>query len=138
MLRRISERASNATEFRGVHMRKLKKTNPNLISLIELLRTEGYTRNVPLWIALSKKLCKPTRRTAEVNLSRINRYTKEGDTVVVPGKVLGSGILDHTVTVAAFAFSHSARETINAVGRTLTIEELVRENPQGTGIKIMG
>lgn len=119
-------------------MRKLKKTNPNLISLIELLRTEGYTRNVPLWIALSKKLRKPTRHTAEVNLSRINRYTKEGDTVVVPGKVLGSGILDHTVTVAAFAFSHSARETINAVGRTLTIEELVRENPQGTGIKIMG
>lgn len=118
-------------------MRKVKKTNPNLISLIELLRTEGYTNEVPLWIALSKRLLKPTRHTAEVNLSRINRYTKEGDTVVIPGKVLGAGSLDHKVTVAAFAFSQSAREHINAVGRTLSIEELVQENPQGAGIKLM-
>lgn len=118
-------------------MKKLKKTNPNLIKLIELLRTEGYKNDVPLWAALSKRLSKPTRHTAEVNFSKINRYTKEGDTVVVPGKVLGAGTLDHAVTVAAFAFSQSAREGINAVGRALSIEELLQENPEGTGIKIM-
>jgi large subunit ribosomal protein L18e len=118
-------------------MKKLKKTNPNLISLIELLRKEGYTQDVPLWVALSKRLSKPTRHTAEVNLSRIARYTEKGDTVVVPGKVLGAGILNHSVTVAAFAFSQSAREKIDAVGRTLTIPQLMEENPQGTGVKIM-
>jgi large subunit ribosomal protein L18e len=115
----------------------LKKTNPNLIRLIELLRTEGYTNDVPLWVALSKRLAKPTRHKAEVNFSKINRYTKEGDTVVIPGKVLGAGSLDHTVTVAAFAFSHAAREGINAVGRALSIEELLKENPKGTKVKIM-
>jgi len=118
-------------------MKKLKKTNPNLTVLIKLLQTEGYTSSVPLWVAVSKRLSKPTRHTAEVNLSRINRYTKKGDTVVIPGKVLGAGVLDHSVTVAAFAFSQSARERIDAVGRALTIEELLKENPKGTGIKIM-
>ncbi|MBU7043101.1 MAG: 50S ribosomal protein L18e [Theionarchaea archaeon] len=118
-------------------MKKMKKTNPNLVSLIELLRTEGYTKKIPLWIALSKRLSKPTRRTAEVNLSRIARYTQKGDTVVVPGKVLGAGILNHSVTVAAFAFSQSAREKIDVVGRTLTIPQLMEENPKGTGVKIM-
>jgi len=57
---------------------------------------------------------------------------------VVPGKVLGAGVLDHKVTVAAFAFSQSARERIDAVGKTLSIEELLKKNPKGTGIKLMG
>lgn len=102
------------------------------------MRQEGYTHDVPLWIAVSKRLSRPTRRTTEINLSRINRYTKEGDTVIVPGKVLGAGVLDHKVTVAAFAFSQSARERIDAVGKTLSIEELLKKNPKGTGIKLMG
>ncbi len=119
-------------------MKKLKKTNPNLVSLIKLLQTEGYKNNVPLWVDISKRLSKPTRHRAEVNLSKINRYTKEGEIVVVPGKVLGAGVLDHSVTVSAFAFSRSAREKINATGRALTIRELLEENPNGTGINIMG
>ena len=118
-------------------MKKLKKTNPTLVKLIELLRTEGYANDIPLWVALSKRLSKPTRHTAEVNISKINRYTKEGDTVVVPGKVLGAGILDHSVTVAAFAFSQAAKQHIDAKGRTLSIEELLKEKPDGAGIKIM-
>lgn len=121
----------------GEYMRKLKKTNPNLISLINLLRQEGYKNNTPLWVDISKRLLKPTRHQPEVNVSRINRYTTKGDTVVIPGKVLGAGDLDHSVTVAAFVFSQSAKEKINARGKSLTIEELLRENPKGTGIKIM-
>lgn len=118
-------------------MKKVKKTNPNLVSLIELLRTEGYKNDVPLWVDISKRLSKPTRHKAEVNLSRINRHTKEGDTVVVPGKVLGAGVLDHSVTVSAFAFSQLARKKIEAAGRALPIQELLKENPQGTNIKIV-
>lgn len=119
-------------------MKKLKKTNPNLVSLINRLRIEGYKNEVPLWVDISKRLAKSTRQRVEVNLSRINRYTIEGDTVLVPGKVLGAGDLDHAVTVSAFAFSQTARERINAAGRALTIEELLKENPKGTGVKILG
>jgi large subunit ribosomal protein L18e len=119
-------------------MKKLHKTNPNLISLIELLRKEGYKNNVPLWVDIAARLSKPTRHTAEVNISQINRYTEKGDTVVVPGKVLGAGVLDHTVTVSAFAFSRTAKEKISAAGRVLSIPDLLQENPRGTGVKIMG
>jgi large subunit ribosomal protein L18e len=119
-------------------MKKLKKTNPNLVSLIEFLRTEGYKNDVLLWTDISRRLLKPTRHKVEVNLSRINRHTEEGDTVVVPGKVLGSGSLDHSVTVSAFQFSHTAKEKISAAGRALSIRELLEENPKGTGVKIMG
>jgi large subunit ribosomal protein L18e len=121
----------------GDDMKKLRKTNPNLISLITLLQKEGYKDSTPLWIDISKRLSRPTRQRSAVNISKINRYTKDGETVVVPGKVLGAGILDHSVTVSAFAFSQSAREKISVQGRALTIEELLRENPKGTGIRIL-
>jgi len=119
-------------------MKKIRKTNPNLLSLIEGLRAEGYESNVPLWVSLSKRMSKPTRHQCEVNISKINRFTKEGDTIVVPGKVLGSGELDHKVTVAAFKFSDTARNKIDKVGETMSINELMEKNPKGSNVRIFG
>ncbi len=138
MLKQLSERAAMRQSSEGDVMKKLKKTNPNLVSLIKVLQTEGYKNDVPLWVAIAKRLSKPTRHRVEVNLSRINRYTTEGDTVIIPGKVLGAGDLDHAVTVSAFAFSQTAKERINVAGRALTIEELLKENPKGKGVKMLG
>jgi large subunit ribosomal protein L18e len=59
--------------------------------------------------------------------------------VVVPGKVLASGELDHEVSVAALSFSKAAREKIEkAKGKALTIMELVSKNPKGTKVMLMG
>ena len=49
-----------------------------------------------------------------MNLSKINRYTEKNDTIVVPGKILASGTLDHAVTVAAFGASEKAKEKLTA------------------------
>lgn len=117
---------------------KIQKTNPNLVNLINVLIKNGYERNAMIWVAVAKRLAKPTRRMAEVNISKINRYTKKGDTVVVPGKVLGCGNLDHSVVVSAFKFSKSAKEKIEKIGKVMTIEELMKKNPKGKGVKIMG
>jgi len=74
-----------------------------------------------------------------VNLSRINRSTDKNEVIVVPGKVLGSGEIDHSVTVAAWSFSDSAREEIaKAKGTCLTIPELVKKDPKGKNIRILG
>ena len=44
-------------------------------------------------------------------------HASDGDVIVVPGKVLGTGDLNRKVTVAAFSFSKSAVEKIrNAKG----------------------
>jgi large subunit ribosomal protein L18e len=58
---------------------------------------------------------------------------------VVPGKVLGTGKIDHPVNVAAFAFSEQARSKIlKAKGKCLSISDLMKKNPKGTNIKIIG
>ena len=114
------------------------KTNPQINQLINILKEKAYQEKVPLWKDLARRLSKPTRRQAEVNISRINRHTTEDETVLVPGKVLGSGTLDHKVQVAALDFSQTAVEKIiNAGGKCLDITLLMEENPKGSGIRII-
>jgi large subunit ribosomal protein L18e len=73
-----------------------------------------------------------------VNLSRINRYTQRGNTIVVPGKVLASGTLNHAVTVAAFSASEKAKEKLKAIkAKYVSIPELVEKNPKGSNVKII-
>lgn len=119
--------------------RKCQSTNPQLINLIRMLKKKSREEGVKIWRDLAERLSKPRRSRIEVNLSRINRYTEEGEVVVVPGKVLGAGDLEHSVTVAAFKFSRNAKEKIEkSGGRAISIEELMLEVPRGSGVRIMG
>ena len=73
-----------------------------------------------------------------MNVGKINRHTKEGDIVVVPGKVLGSGSIHHKVTVAAMSASAAARSLIvEAGGSLISINELLNQAPKGTGVTII-
>jgi len=119
--------------------RKTEITNPELIRLIRFLRKKSRENEAPIWRRVAEILSKPKRRRIAVNISRISRYTKENDEVVVTGKVLGSGIINHPVKVAAFDFSNQARSKImKAKGKCLTIAELAEMNPKGTNVKIIG
>lgn len=120
-------------------MRGVSTTNPNLIRLLYTLRKAARKNNARIWRTVAEHLSKPRKRRVAVNLSRINRYTQDGDVVVVPGKVLGSGLLTHSVTVAAFDFSRQARQKIvDAKGKCLSIPELIELNPKGSNVKIIG
>ena len=56
----------------------------------------------------------------------------------MPGKVLGSGSISGGQTVVAFSFSDGAKSKIEASGgRTLSIRELMDENPNGKGVRIL-
>ncbi len=119
--------------------KKIKATNPYLLSLIRLLRKKAREHDASIWRDIAERLSKPRRRRVVVNLSRINRYTKENDEVVVPGKVLGAGEINHPVTVAAFSFSEQAKEKIlKANGKCITIPDLIEMNPKGSNVKILG
>jgi large subunit ribosomal protein L18e len=64
-------------------------------------------------------------RRAEVNVGEIAAHTKNGETVAVPGKVLGGGSISHSVTVAALSFSSEARAKIEkAGGKAMPLTEL--------------
>lgn len=114
-------------------------TDPNVASLIVELRKASAKNEAPIWRSISKKLQKPRRSRPQVNVSKLNRFTKNNEFVVIAGKVLGSGELNHSVNVAAVTFSEGARNKILAAeGRVLTISELLNENPKGSGVKIIG
>ena len=120
-------------------MKKLKATNPELISLIRDLKKKSQESQTELWRNLAERLTTSKRSRVAVNVSRLNRYTKEGETVAVPGKVLGAGKADHPLTVAAFAFSGVAKSKIqNTKGKCLSIRDLMKKNPTGKNVKLMG
>ena len=114
-------------------------TNPILKSLIQDLKKKSLEQKVNLWKRIALDLEKPTRNRRVVNLSRIDRFTKEDEIIVVPGKVLGSGTLNHKLTISAFKFSESAKNKILENGsKILPLEELSNEDPKGKRIRVIG
>jgi large subunit ribosomal protein L18e len=115
-----------------------QKTNPRLNNLIVLLKEAARTNQASIWRDIAVRLEAPSRNYAEVNVGKINRYAAKGETILVPGKVLGTGVLNQPVQIAALNFSKSAVGKIqDAQGACMTIEELLSSNPQGSRIRIL-
>ena len=115
----------------------MSKTNPRLKSLIADLKATAREAGTGVWGDVAERLEKPRRTYAEVNLGRIERYAREEETVVVPGKVLGSGVLQKEVTVAAVDFSGTAEQKIEQVGETMKLEQALEENPDGANVRVI-
>jgi len=119
-------------------MKRVRSTNPELISTVRLLRKKARENDASIWSDVADRLSSSRRRRVAINIGRLNRHVSDGETVVVPGKVLGAGALDHAVFVAAFAFSGEAESKIlRAKGKCLSIVELVEANPKGSNVRVM-
>ena len=114
-------------------------TNQELKGLIEELKKKHFADNRLIWKRIANDLERPTRNRRAVNLSRINMHTKENETIIVPGKVLAAGELDHSIVIAAWRFSEQAVEKIKkANAKAISIYDLMKENPDGKGVRIIG
>ena len=112
-------------------------TNYQMQLLLQEL--EPKVKDSRFWRRIVKDLKKPSRQRRTVNLYKINRYAKDGETVIIPGKVLSLGELDKKVNVVALSFSAEARQKIiDAKGETLSINELLQKNPKGEKVRILG
>ena len=112
--------------------------NKEIEKTIRELKTAKKKTGQPIWGALAEELDKPKRIRVDVNLSRINRLTKEGEIAAVPGKVLASGTLEHPVIVAAFSFSEEAKEKIKAAGGEVkTLTQIAAEGVEPSKVKIV-
>jgi large subunit ribosomal protein L18e len=119
--------------------RTFEYQDPNRVELIEKLEETAKTAQAGIWSSVAKKLGRSRRSRSEVNLYKISKYTTPGDVVIVPGKVLGDGVIQHKVDVAAYRFTASAEKKIaEAGGRAMKIMDLVKSNPKGSKIKILG
>ncbi len=112
--------------------------NQVLFNEIRFLRDAAKSNNARIWYRVAELLDRPKSRRAEVNLAKIAKYAMDSSIIVVPGKVLGSGNLNANITIGAFSYSESALNKIIASGsKALTISEVVRMNPKGSGVKII-
>lgn len=119
-------------------MKDTRSTNPERLTLISYLKKQSREKDAAIWSDIAKNLAKPKSRRIAVNLSQINRNTEKNETVVVPGKILGTGNLNHPLTLAAFEISDSAKEKLKtAKAKYLSIEQLAEKNPTGTKVKII-
>ncbi|MCS7098880.1 MAG: 50S ribosomal protein L18e [Sulfolobales archaeon] len=119
-------------------MKRTGPTNLVLRKLIRELRKSSNQYSVGIWDYVAELLEKPSRERVVVNLSKLNRCCGQGEYVVVPGKVLGSGDLEKPLLVAAVSFSKKAVEKIRkAGGSTISIPDLLKINPRGSNVRVV-
>lgn len=112
-------------------------TNYQLQMLIAELEPKAVES--AFWRRVVYDLKKPSRQRRTVNVYKINRYARDGETILVPGKVLSVGELTKKVDVAAVNFSADAqRKIIHAKGKIFTIHDLLKQNPEGKKVRILG
>lgn len=121
----------------------MKPTGPTKQStrrLIVGLEKHGKKSGENIWLAVAERLSRPTRRRPKVNLWKLSRIGKKtaGKTIVVPGKVLGTGELEGKMSIAAFEFSGSAMEKIkSAKGEAIKLGELLERKPKAESLVIV-
>jgi large subunit ribosomal protein L18e len=109
-----------------------KKTNPELVqTIIEAKKKKN-------WLGIAAKISSPKIKKININLSQINDEAKDGETVVIAGKVLSQGEINKKIKVVALSFSAMAREKIlKAKGETLTIFEEIKKNPEAKNVRFL-
>ena len=111
-------------------------TNIELGKLIGDLRFLSSRGKVKIWKRIADDLSYSTRRRREVNLDRINRHAKDKEVIVVPGKVLGNGILKKDIIIAAWKFSKDAKDKLG--DNAITIYDLMKVNHKGKNVRMIG
>jgi len=116
-------------------MEKKKSTK----ELVSALKRASRERKEGVWKDLAKRLSKPSRGLAGVNLEKLQKAAEKnkGKILVVPGKVLGKGELLLEAEVSAFGFSREAERKISERGKALTLQELLESKRKGSEIAIV-
>ncbi|MFQ5475927.1 MAG: 50S ribosomal protein L18e [Nitrosopumilus sp.] len=103
------------------------------------LKKASTKNDAPIWAKLAEYALKPSIARRDLNLNRIGQLTKENDTVVFPGKVLGTGNIPHKITLFSFSISNSAAsKIIENGGKLISYSDLIEQNPTGKGVVLLG
>jgi large subunit ribosomal protein L18e len=120
-------------------MKMKTKIGDHRVMLAKYLKHASNELKVNIWKDVSKRLLRSSSTHSEVNLKKIDSLSKEGDIIVVPGKVLGYGEISKALTVSAFGFSASAKEKIvSAGGKAVSYKDLIDSKPDYKKVKLVG
>jgi large subunit ribosomal protein L18e len=103
------------------------------------LKKASIKNDAPIWGRIAEYALKPSIARRDLNLNRIGQLTRENDTVVFPGKVLGTGSISHKITLFSFSISNSAAsKIIENGGKIISHTDLIKQNPTGKEVVLLG
>jgi large subunit ribosomal protein L18e len=109
-----------------------KKTNPELVATILEAKKKKN------WLEIAGLISSPRANMSMISIDRLDKEAKDGETIIVPGKVLSQGELNKKIKVVALGFSEMARKKIaTAKGETSNILEEIKRNPDAKGMRIL-
>lgn len=110
----------------------VRKTNSELVETIILAKKKDK------WLEVAGLLSSPRANRTNINLDQIDNQVKEGETILIAGKVLSQGELTKKVKIIALSFSNKAKEKIlKAKGETSFILDEIKKNPEAKGLRVL-
>ena len=114
-------------------------TNQVVIQMAKELKVASKKNKAPIWLKLAEMALKPSKTKRVVNLGQIDRHVSDNDIVIVPGKVLGTGNISHKITLCSFSISTTgAKKVLQSGGKIIGVSQMIKNNPTGKGVKIIG
>ncbi len=116
-----------------------RKSNSSLVKTIMDLKEASRKNGAPLWKSIATRLEGSSRNWPSVNVSKLEYNINKNGKAIIPGKLMGTGIVTKKMTVAAYSFTDSAKEKIqSAGGKCLTYNEMIKATPKGTDVMVIG
>jgi ribosomal protein L18E len=109
-----------------------KKTNP------ELVETIIECKKNPAWREIASVLSGPNSGRANKNLGEIEKNCKEGEVIVISGKVLSGGELKKKIKIVGFSFSKKAVDKLkkDKIDHSYILDE-VKKNKDAKGVRVL-
>lgn len=115
-----------------VKSRIARKNNPIIVETIRLaLKNDN-------WKKVAQFLSNSTSDYLVMNLEDIDKQTSAGDTVVILGKVLGSGELTKKLRICALGISKEAKVKLTKTkSEFVNVIDEIKKNPKAEGVKLL-
>ena len=110
----------------------MNATNVHLKLLIASLRKKSE-----FWNQVSDKLSVPARKRVTVNLGSLNEYA-DGETVVIPGKLVAGGQLTKKLNIACWRFSEAVLSKLKTSGsKIISLHDLSVKELEGSNLRLV-
>jgi large subunit ribosomal protein L18e len=109
-----------------------RKTNQELVETI--LKSAKNDK----WISVAQIISGSKKNRLSLNLNQIDLDAKDGETIVIPGKVLSQGEVTKKIKIVALNFSENAKDKLSRMKKDFSmLEAELKSNPEGKNIRII-
>ncbi len=109
-----------------------RKTNSQLVKTIIAAKKNER------WQGVASIISSPRRQRINLNIEQIDKQSKEGEIILIPGKVLSQGEMNKKIKIIALEFSEKAKEKLlKSKCEVSYIIEEIKKNPNAKEIKLL-